>query len=90
MWFFLLCFNPKLFNGTLVLFLDKMNVMLCICIHYSTLNKITRKNKYALPQINYLFDLLIGVCYFSQMDLKLGYYLICIVNVNVEKNSNED
>jgi hypothetical protein len=92
MWFFWLHFHPKLSNGTLVLFLNKMNVMLCMCIHYSTLNNITMKNKYALPQINDLFDLIIGVgvCYFNQMDLKLGYYLICIVNVDVEKNSNED
>lgn len=57
-----------------------------MCIDYHALNKImTIKNNYPLPQIDDLFDCLNEACYFNWMDLKLGYYQICIVYANVEK-----
>jgi hypothetical protein len=57
-----------------------------MCIDFHALNKImTIKNNYPLPRIDDLFDCLNEACYFSWMDLKLGYYQICIVYADVEK-----
>ena len=42
--------------GTLVLFMKKKDGTMRLCIDYRLLNRITMKNKYPLPRINYLFD----------------------------------
>jgi len=73
--------------GSLVLFMDKKDKKLCMCIDYHALNKITIKNNYPLPQIDDLFDSLNGVCYFSCINLKLDYYQICMEEVDVEKTT---
>ena len=41
---------------TLVLFMKKKDGTMRLCIDYRLLNRITMKNKYPLPRINYLFD----------------------------------
>jgi hypothetical protein len=71
--------------GSFVLFIDKKDGKLCMCIDYCALNKITIKNSYPLPQINDFFDHLNGVSYFSHVDLKLGYYQIHVEDADVEK-----
>jgi hypothetical protein len=43
------------------------------------------KNNYPLSNIDNLLDQLNGAKYFSQIDLKLGYYQIRITDENVEK-----
>jgi hypothetical protein len=45
-----------------------------MCIDYRALNKIIIKKNYPLPQIDDLFDRLVGVKYFSHIELKLRYY----------------
>jgi hypothetical protein len=42
--------------GEPILFVKKKDGMLRICIDFRKLNKYTMKNKYPLPQIDYLFD----------------------------------
>ncbi|GJX98119.1 reverse transcriptase domain-containing protein [Tanacetum coccineum] len=42
--------------------------------HSPVLNKLTVKNRYPLPRIDDLFDQLQGACYFSKIDLRLGYH----------------
>ena len=42
--------------GALVLFVKKTDGTLRMCIDYRELNKLTIKNKYPLPRINYPFD----------------------------------
>ncbi len=37
-----------------------------------------------MPWVDDSFEHLNKACYFSQMDLKLGYYQICIMDANVE------
>jgi hypothetical protein len=49
-----------------------------MCIDYHALNKITIKNNYPLLWIDDIFNFLNGAHYFSQINLKLGYYQICI------------
>jgi len=71
--------------GLPILFLDKKDGKLHMCIDYHTLNKITIKNNYTLPQIHDLFDNLNGACYFSRINLKSNYCQIRVKKADVEK-----
>jgi len=77
----------KLAYGLPILLVDKKDEKLRKCIDYCAFNKITIKNNYPLPRIDNLFDHLNGVSYFSCIDLKLGYYQICVEDVDVEKTA---
>ena len=52
--------------GALILFVNKKDVTLRLCIDYRQLNKLTVKNKYPLPRIDDLFDQLKGARIFSR------------------------
>ncbi len=69
----------------LILFVDKKDGKLNMCIDYRDLNKITIKNNYPMPYIDNLLDWLDGAKYFNQIDLKLRYYQIHIIGEDVEK-----
>ncbi len=71
--------------GSLVLFVNKKDKKLHMCIDYHALNKIIIKNNYPLTRVDDLLNCLNGASYFSQIDLKLGYYQICMEEANVEK-----
>jgi hypothetical protein len=45
-----------------------------MCIDYRSLNEVTVKNKYPLPQIEDLFNQLRGASVFSKIDLRSGYH----------------
>ena len=45
-----------------------------MCVNCFPLNKVSIKNKYPLPRIVDLFDQLQGICFFSKIDLRLGYH----------------
>ena len=47
--------------ATLVLFANKKDKTLRLCIDYRQLNRVTIKNRYPLPRIDDLFDWLRGV-----------------------------
>ena len=64
--------------GAPVLFVDKKDGKLRLCVDYRTLNKVTVKNSYPLPWIDDLFDRLAGAKYFSRIDLHSRYYQIRI------------
>jgi hypothetical protein len=57
-----------------VLFVEKKDGTKRMCIDYRSLNEVTVKNKYPLPQIEDLFDQLRGASVFSKIDLRLGYH----------------
>ncbi|KAA3484531.1 reverse transcriptase [Gossypium australe] len=50
--------------GAPVLFVKKRDDIMKMCIDYRQLNKVTVKNKYPLPRIDYLFDNLKGAIIF--------------------------
>nr|XP_016445741.1 PREDICTED: RNA-directed DNA polymerase homolog [Nicotiana tabacum] len=58
-----------------------------MCIDYYQLNKVTIKNKYPLPRIDNLFDLLQGARVFSKIDLRSGYHQLKIQDSNVPKTA---
>jgi hypothetical protein len=60
--------------GVPVLFVKKKDGSMRMCIDYRKLNKVTIKNKYALPRIDDLFDQLKEASMFSKIDLLSGYH----------------
>jgi hypothetical protein len=56
--------------GAPVLFVTKKDGSMRMCIDYRSLNEVTIKNKYPLPQIDDLFDQLQGAKYFSKIDMR--------------------
>ncbi|GKE66663.1 putative reverse transcriptase domain-containing protein, partial [Tanacetum coccineum] len=64
--------------GASVLFVKKKNGSFRMCIDYHELNKLTVKNRYPLPRIDYLFDQLQGSSMYYKIDLRSGYHQLRI------------
>jgi hypothetical protein len=70
-----------------VLFVEKKNKELRLCVDYHPLNAVTIKNKYLLPRIDILFDQLAGAQVFSEIDLRSGYHQIKICAKDILKTA---
>jgi hypothetical protein len=64
--------------GAPVLFVEKKDGTQRMCVDYQSLNEVTIKNKYPLPRIEDLFDLMKGASIFSKIDLRSGYHQLKI------------
>ena len=82
--FIRLCVSPW---GAPVLFVKKKDGTLRMCIDYRHINKVTMKNKYPLPRIVDLFDLLKGAGIFPKIDLRSGYYQLRVKDADVPKTA---
>ncbi|GKD57834.1 putative reverse transcriptase domain-containing protein [Tanacetum coccineum] len=60
--------------GAPVLFVNKKDGSFLMCIEYRELKELTVKNRYPLPRIDDLFDLLQGSSVYSKIDLRSGYH----------------
>ncbi|MBW0562137.1 hypothetical protein O181_101852 [Austropuccinia psidii MF-1] len=60
-------------TGPPVLFDKKKDGGLCLCVDYSKLNAVTRKNKYPVPPMNQLLNVFNGSSIFSKIDLCGAY-----------------
>jgi hypothetical protein len=71
--------------GAPVLFIEKKDGTQQMCVDYHSLNEVTIKNKYPLPQIENLFDQMKGVSVFSKIDLRSGYHQLRIRESDIPK-----
>ena len=73
--------------GALVLFVNKKDGSMRLCIDYRELNKVTIHNQYPLPRIDDLFDQLQGAKVFSKIDLRSGYHQLRLHDHDVSKTA---
>jgi hypothetical protein len=64
--------------GAPILFVEKKDGTQQMCVDYRSLNEVTIKNKYPLPQIEDLFDQMKGASVFSKIDLRSRYHQLRI------------
>ncbi|GJU00936.1 putative reverse transcriptase domain-containing protein [Tanacetum coccineum] len=73
--------------GSPVLFVEKKDGSMHMCIDYRELNKLTVKNRYPLSRIDDLFDQLQGARYFSKIDLRSGYHQLRVHEDDIPKTA---
>ena len=73
--------------GSTILFKEKKDGTLRMCVDYRALNQLTVKNRYPLPRIDDLLDQLHGATVFSSLDLQHGYHQIRIADSDVPKTA---
>ena len=73
--------------GAPVLFQEKADGSLRLCVDYRGLNKVTIKNKYPVPLIADLFDRLSRARVFTKLDLRSGYWQVRIAPEDVPKTT---
>ena len=54
-----------------------------MCMDYRKINKVTINNKYPLPRIDDLFDQLQWASYFLNIESRLGYNQLTVIEVDI-------
>ena len=73
--------------GAPVLFVNKKDGTMRLCIDYRELNRVTVRKKYPLPRIDDLFDQLQRAQVFSKIDLRYGYHQLKIKGEDIPKTT---
>ena len=58
-----------------------------MCVDYRALNKATIKNKYPVTLVQDLMDRLSKVCWFTKLDLRVGYWQVRIAEGDEPKTT---
>jgi len=70
-----------------ILFVSKPDGSLRMVIDYRKINEVTVKNRFPLPRIQDLIDMLSGAKYFSSLDLVNGYRQIALQPTDIPKTA---
>jgi hypothetical protein len=73
--------------GSPIIFVDKWDGTIHLCVDYRKLNDVTIKNKYPLPKIEDLFDQMNGAHVFSKIDLRTGYHQLKVRESDIPKTA---
>lgn len=73
--------------GAPILFLEKNDRTLSLCIDYRQIYQVTVKNQYPLLKIDDLFNHLKSARVFSKIDLRSGYHQLSIKELNIPKTT---
>jgi hypothetical protein len=73
--------------GAPILFVEKKDTSNRLVVDYRSLNEVTIKNKYHLPNIYDMFDQLKGAKVFSNIDLHSGYFQSKIQEQDIPKTA---
>ena len=73
--------------GAPMFLVDKPDGGKRMVIDYRALNSSTIRNRYPLPRVDELFDLLSGARYFSKIDLRTGYWQIRMAPESISKTA---
>jgi hypothetical protein len=73
--------------GAPMLFVENKDGTQQMCVDYRSLNEVTSKNKYPLPQIEDLFNQMKGVSVFSKISLRSDYHQLKIRESDVPKTT---
>jgi hypothetical protein len=73
--------------GAPIIFVRKKDGPWRLCIDYRQLKKVTIKNQYPLPRIDYLFDHMKGAMVFSKIDLRSGFNKLQIKEEDIPKTA---
>ena len=73
--------------GAPILFQNKADGSLRMCVDYCALNKVTIKNKYPVPVIQDLLDRLSGASIFTKLDLRSGYWQVRVAEGDEHKTT---
>ena len=73
--------------GTPVLFTEKKDKTLRLCIDYRQLNRVTIKNRYPLSRIDDLFDQLRRARVYSKLDLRTGNHQLRFRETDIPKTT---
>ncbi|XP_010317466.2 uncharacterized protein [Solanum lycopersicum] len=74
--------------GVPILFQNKQDGTMQMCLDYRALNKATIKNKYPVPLVHDLTDTLSKACWFTKLDLREGYWQVRIVEGDEPKTTS--
>ena len=70
-----------------VVLIRKPNGQIRFCINFRKLNSKTKRDAYALPRINEMFDSLYSARWFSSLDIKSAYWQVEVEEADKEKTA---